>query len=575
MITFHSDPNIAEQQMLAVIFYLTAFGYIDGNFDKSEKSYVRDYVGKLVVGRARAILGEKLDQHYADIERTINHFHLVIDETQRQIEELFTESVAEGESSEQFVLAKPKLRCFELFRRFDDKTRSQLLASVDDLMLADGTTHPNEEAFRRELYKLLFVPVEVEDYDLAEVEPASEELSDADLAEVEPGAVIISTPKTLSPSLPDHPFFREFEYPYAKDKESFLVQAKADMELIDRVVATLEKQRAAGKGLLDTLSDFSSAAPGTRFLDGHVYADKPAQGERCELLVVGDLHGCYSCLKGALLQADFFAKLSAYKSDPTQHPRPMVVLLGDYIDRGRFSYNGVLRTAMQLFVSEPDHVRMLRGNHEYYVEINGRVLAPVRPCEAMNEIKDVAPTEVFARYMRLFEELPTAYAFDKTLFVHAGIPRDDTLAEKYTGLSSLNDPEIRFQMLWSDPSDADAIPIDLQKANARFPFGRKQLKHFLNKLGVSTLVRGHESVAEGFRLVYDDPEAKLITLFSAGGATNEDLPPEAAYRKVTPMALTIRHEGGVSEVAPFAIDYARYNDPQYNAFFRDALTESK
>lgn len=572
MITFHADPRIAEQQMQAVIFYLTAFGHIDGSFDKTEKSYIRDYVGKLVRGRAQAVLGDRAPEFQHDIDRTIAHFHLVIDETQRQIESLFTESVAEGESTEQFVLAKLKLRCFELFRRFDDATRSQLLASVDELMFADGTAHPSEEAFRRELYRLLFEPIDVDDEELEEVESAPEVLLSADLQEIEPGAVIIGAPKKLDPARPDHPFFRAFEHPYAKDPQTFAVQSSADMALMDRFLAALEEQRAAGAGRLAGLADFASAQPGARFLDGHVFVDRPAPGERRELLVIGDLHGCYSCLKAALLQADFFGKLQAYRDDPAACARPSVVLLGDYIDRGRFSYNGVLRTAMQLFVTAPEHVFPLRGNHEYYVEINGRVLAPVRPCEAMNEIKDVAPAEMFARYMRLFEALPTSLAFDRTLFVHAGIPREDTIAERFTGPASLNDPEIRFQMLWSDPSDADAIPLDLQKANARFPFGRKQLERFLSRLGLSTLVRGHESITEGFKVVYDDPEATLITLFSAGGATNEDLPPEASYRKVTPMALTIRYEAGVSEIAPFAIDYARYNDPEYNAFFRERLS---
>lgn len=573
MITFHADPKIAEQQMQAVIFYLTAFGHIDGNFDRAEKVYVRDYVGKLVLGRARAVLGDdRLDAHYPDIERTIEHFHLVIDETQRQIESLFTESVAEGESTEQFVLAKLKLRCFELFRRFDDHTRSELLASVDELMFADGTAHPAETAFRRELYHLLFEPIEIDDADLDEVELASVELASADLEQVEPGLVIIGAPAKLQPVRPDHPFFRDFEHPYAKDREAFAVQAQADMALMDRFLAALEVQRAAGAGKLAGAADFDAFPAGTRFLDGHVFVDRPDPGERRELLVIGDLHGCYSCLKAALLQADFFGKLQAWQADPGKHARPSVVLLGDYIDRGRFSYHGVLRTVMQLFIAAPDHIYPLRGNHEYYVEINGRVLAPVRPCEAMNDIKDVAPTEVFARYMRLFEALPTSLAFDRTLFVHAGIPREDTIAEKFTGPASLNDPDVRFQMLWSDPSDADVIPLDLQKANARFPFGRKQLRSFLSRLGLRTLVRGHESVQEGFKVVYDDPDATLITLFSAGGATNEDLPPEASYRKVTPMALTIRHEAGVSEVVPFAIDYARYNDPEYNAFFREALS---
>ena len=38
MITFSTDPKRAEQEMHAVIFYLVTFGYIDGDFDASERS---------------------------------------------------------------------------------------------------------------------------------------------------------------------------------------------------------------------------------------------------------------------------------------------------------------------------------------------------------------------------------------------------------------------------------------------------------------------------------------------------------------------------------------------------------
>jgi len=37
---------------------------------------------------------------------------------------------------------------------------------------------------------------------------------------------------------------------------------------------------------------------------------------------------------------------------------------------------------------------------------------------------------------------------------------------------------------------------------------------------------------------------------------------------VTPKALTIRHGGGETKVTPWQLDYARYNDPQRNAFFQ-------
>ncbi|MFT3771649.1 MAG: metallophosphoesterase family protein [Minicystis sp.] len=553
MITFHADPQIAEQQMHAVIFTLTSFGYIDGDFDKAEKRYIRDYIGKLVVERARTAMGDNLGAHYGLVERWIQHFHEVLDETEQHIADLFTESVADGESTVQFVVAKLKLRCFELFRHFDEKTRAELLATVDELMAANGVIAPSEQLFLLDLRKLLLEPVE---------------LADAEIEAIEAGALLIGPPVELSPAQPDHPFFKGSERPFAKDPETFAQEAAGDMDSIRRVTEALAAQRARGEGRLAAAGDLAAIPAGSSFLDGHVYVRKPAPGKPHELLVIGDLHGCYSCLKAALLQADFFKKVQAYHDDPAANPEVSLVLLGDYIDRGRYSYNGVLRTAMQLFATVPDHVYLLRGNHEYYVEINGRVLAPVRPSEALNELQGVAKTEVLATYMRLFEALPNMLVFDRTLFVHAGIPRDDTIAERWKGLASLNDPEIRFQMLWSDPSEVEVVPPELQKANARFPFGKKQLKSFLSRLGLSTLVRGHERVVEGFKLVYDDEDARLITLFSAGGKTNEDLPPTSNYRDVTPMALTLRHKDEITEIAPFAIDYARYNQPEYNAFFR-------
>lgn len=551
MITLDRDPQMAEQQMRAIIFYLTSFGYIDGEFDATERSYIRGYVDRLVESRARAALGD------APIPPDVllkwsKHFHEVSDEVDREIQGHFTESVAEGEDTQRFVLSKLKLRCFELFKRFDEDGRANLLASVDELMYADGVAHPSETAFRDELSALLAEPME---------------LDDLEIETVEEGSVIIGAAKNLAPREANNPFFTAFELDYADDPFTFAQQAEVDLALMRRFIDKLSEQRAAGAGRLKsakTFGDFAGQAP---FLDGHVYVVPPKPGARYELLVLGDLHGCYSDLKAALLQADFFNKVKAYRDDPANNPFIMLVLLGDYIDRGKFSYSGILRTVMQLFVSMPEHVFVLRGNHEYYIELNGRVVAPVRPAEAMNALQSVATTEVFAAYMQLFEALPNSLVFDRTLFVHAGIPREDTIAERFSGLESLNDPEIRFQMLWSDPSDADAIPIELQKASARFAFGRKQFRSFMAKLGCTTMIRGHERVVEGFRTIYDG-DVTLHSLFSAGGATNDDLPETSNYREVTPMALTIRHEGGVSQATPFLLDYERYNDPKYNSFFR-------
>jgi hypothetical protein len=552
MLTFSADPDVAEQQMNAIIFYLTAFGYIDGKFDFTEKTFVRIYIRQLVSARARSAMPDA-DPATRDevVGRFVSHFLEVFEQIDHSIKELFDEAVADGEDVEKFVYAKLKLRSYEIFQSFDSQNQHELLTCVDELIYADGSVHPAEEAFRKELEALLDATTTL---GLADIEVVTE-----------PTRVAIADPASLRSRLEDHPFFQGGEQHYSADPDRIRTQLGGDLELMQRFLAHLAAQRAAGAGRLAGVQLVSEFAGQPAFLDGHVYVH-PAEPDRIyELTVLGDLHGCYSCLKGALLQADFFAKLEAWRLDHRK-PEPKLVLLGDYIDRGRFSYNGVLRTVMQLYLAAPDHVFPLRGNHEYYIEYRGRIYGGVKPAEAINTLVNHVPGEVFAEYMKLFEELPNMLFFDDVMFVHAGIPRDVDIADKVTDFAALNDPDLRFQMLWSDPSTADYIPNDLQAQNARFPFGKRQFEAFMQRLGCSIMVRGHEKIDAGFKPMYGDA-ASLITLFSAGGADNNDLPEESSYRAVTPMAATIRIEGGTVKVTPWPIDYQRFNDPRRNRFF--------
>ena len=553
-IAWSTDPDLAEHQMQAIIFCLVAFAYIDTDFDHAEKGVIRDIIGRLVTDRAKGVSDEAAREDIT--KRWLKHYQDVMAEMDRDILCHFTESVCEGETTHSFVLAKLKLGAFELLKRFDDQMREQMLGGIDELMHADGVVHPNEQAFRDDLAKLLEAPIE---------------LDDEEIVAIESGRVVIDEAIDLPTRLDDHPMLKPFEWDFANDPDTFAAQAAGDMDLIGRVAKRLATQREGGNGRLRDAQELGAFFGQDPFLDQYVYVFQPNPARSVELLVLGDLHGCYSCLKAALMQADFFTKVESYKLNPDKHPAPYLVLLGDYIDRGRFSYAGTLRTIMQLYDTMPEHVFMLRGNHEYYVELKGQVLAPVRPSEAMDSIKKKASKDVLAAYMNFFETMPNMLLFDKTLFVHGGIPRDRTFASRWEGLHSLNDKDMRFEMLWSDPSDADAIPDDLQAENARFPFGRVQFNRFMTKLGCRTMIRGHERVREGVRTIYDGDEGTLVSLFSAGGKTNEDLPPTSNYREVTPMALTVRYQDGVSTLSPFRIDYARFNKPEYNAFFKTAV----
>ena len=196
------------------------------------------------------------------------------------------------------------------------------------------------------------------------------------------------------------------------------------------------------------------------------------------------------------------------------------------------------------------------------------------PAEAIAGLAPVAPRDLLLAHMRLFDALPSMFVFDRLLFVHAGIPRDDTIAQKLKTLAALNDPQVRLQMAWSDPSDADFVPLELQRASARFPFGRMQFRTFMARVGCSVMIRGHERVVEGLRQVYADPDALLLSLFSSGGASNVDLPEDSNYREVVPMALTIRHKDGASRITPFPIAYERYCHPAYNGLLPRTMTVS-
>lgn len=554
MLEFSTDPAVAERQMQAVIFYLTTFGHIDGDFDLSERMFVRNYIRRLVQHRVQA--GAKALAPSAQeklIEEYTQHFHQVLATVDQQVQDLFSEAVAHDEDSDRFVHSRLKLRCFEIFQQFDQGGQEQLMDTIDQLLMADGEAHPAEIKFRAELADLLEADLQVE---LIEEET--------------PSATRVEAATVRASNAAVDPFFDQFEHDYSTDPELMGRQIEADRLAMSRTLAVLDGWRGKGQGRLKGKHNVGELAGEAPFLDGHVWVCSPQSGRRYELTVLGDLHGCYSCLKAAIMQSRFFDRVRRFRENPADNPEPKLVLLGDYIDRGIFSLNGVLRAALLLYCTAPEHVVILRGNHEYFVEVGGGVYGGVKPSEAIDGLKRRAPVDVARDYLRLFEALPTAFIFGRTIFVHGGIPRDRTFKDRYTDLSSLNDADLRFEMMWGDPSSADVVPAALQEQSSRFAYGRLQAQRFLHKIGCDTLIRGHEKINEGFRQSYRDRSMLLLTLFSAGGKHNEDLPAKSTYRQVVPMALTIDHGEGRTRITPWEIEYSPYNDPQRNAFFREA-----
>jgi hypothetical protein len=266
MISFSADPNAAEQEMRAVIYYLTAFGFVDGTFDVSEMGFVLRFVRELVEARARDARGITEAVRAELVDRWSRHFEEVAEEVAREIDAHTKEPVAEGEADGAFVMTRVKLRCFELFTRFDEESRARLLAIAEQMIAADGVVHPEELRFRDELHALLDAPQQLDD---AEVEVALEEVN---------AKVSIHAP-ARRPVLHDgHEFLTHGEWDYPSDPEGFAREADRDVHLAERLIKRLDAARARGAGRLQGARDFRDFSSGEGFLDGHVHVLRAPEG---------------------------------------------------------------------------------------------------------------------------------------------------------------------------------------------------------------------------------------------------------------------------------------------------------
>lgn len=547
MLRLSSDTDTARQQLDGVVFYLTTLGSIDGELDPSEMSWVLETIRRLVGQRAVG-RGEE-----GESEQMIAEAEAAFEAARGEVSRLLDESVERGEGQEQFVAAKLKHRCFAIFRSFDVEQQAELINVADDLLLADGSAHPAEVRFREELIELLRVPVPI-----------------LLLPEAPARRIELVERERRSDAPADHPLFAEVERHWSPAGEQLAEEIEAERRLVIDAMGVFEDQRLSGLGRLSGLEQVDELAPGDRFLDEYVYVLQPSAEQPQEVTIIGDLHGCYSNLKAALIQSRFLQKVEAYRADPTGHRRPSLVLLGDYLDRGFYSYEGTLRMAMRLLTTYPDHVMLLRGNHEFYTEYEGRVVSTVMPAEAIERMRPWAPSDLLETYRRFFDALPGSVLLGRTLLTHGGVPMDAVVREKVVDLSGLNDWTARFQMMWSDPCEADVVPRTLQDATYRFGFGRLQCLGFLQRLGCNSLIRGHEHLPEGFRRDFNDEQMLMVTVFSSGGAGNADLPGDSDLRLTRPMAATLITEGeldGPVRLELWPLDFARYNSAETNRFY--------
>jgi hypothetical protein len=538
----------------SMVDLMLTVSYIDGVFHQREVAFLHKYVDSVLVMIERSAVGSLDDR--AQLRGTWRaHFDELYRRLDAEVAALAQEVMAEGNDT--YVASRLRVRALTLFKNLEAPDQAIALELVTALIHADGQITKNEQSLQQELQQL-FAP--------APPAPTARP-NDPTLVVPKPGAALRIAPSVFKELVAlSHPMLDPIEHTLSPHPIERKAQIEWDYQLLQRAMMQWQRMRAVGANRLTGITVVDQLPVGSRFLDRYVHVMRP--DEPVELIVLGDLHGCYSCLKAALLQSNFVQRAWAHQWDPANNPDVKLVLLGDYIDRGRFSFDGVLRAALHLFVSMPDHVILLRGNHEWLRWFDNRITSGVYPAEALASLAPHVPVEMLEAYRVLFEHMPTSFVFERSLFVHAGIPRDDTFADRYRDLSSLNDDELRFQMMWSDPVATDHVPVELQRMNPRFTFGRDQFKTFMQRAGLHSLIRGHEKIDHGFEAFFDLGEHMLLTLFSSGGAENADLPIDSAYRTVTPVALTMQAREGHITATPWPLHYQPFNYEPHNGLYR-------
>ncbi len=241
--------------------------------------------------------------------------------------------------------------------------------------------------------------------------------------------------------------------------------------------------------------------------------EPPVLRLNCErTLVVGDLHGDLESCVNALRLAK---NLGGIKT----------VFLGDYVDRGPYQ-SSVINLLLQAKKNNPDEIFLLRGNHETPTMNISYGFLKILIRMFRNDYE-----KVYEAYLKVFSEMSLAgIVNNRIMLVHGGLAKEvkkiEDLEEAGKGGVEPEDPRV-FETLWNDPSD-DVEDFSL---NPRGPgvhcFGRRALERFLKANGLRMMIRSHEPVFQGYRVLFN---GILITVFSC------------RVYGVEPMALELRNE---------------------------------